>query len=175
MKLTNVLKVSARLKSKNAGSSIQNVQTVAHNTEKESIELQNVVNTLGRNSFQLRNAGNSIQNVSNPESQKNSPNAKKNPQTISHPLYFGSCISTFPTTVIKCQRTRSCQLIPCSSSWRCMFTRIVSAKRLVMATGPLSKIQFGWLMHIPPVNVCDRFQRSIRKSFHEPKRVSGHW
>ena len=41
---------------------------LTNNTEKESIELQNAVNTLGRNSFQPRNAGNSIQKVSNPES-----------------------------------------------------------------------------------------------------------
>ena len=73
----------------NAGSSIQNVQNVANNTEKESIELQNAVNTLGRNSFQLRNAGNSIQNVSNPESKKNSPNAKKKiPKQFPTLFYF---------------------------------------------------------------------------------------
>ena len=53
--------------------------------EKESIELQNAVNTLGRNSFQLRNAGNSIQNVSNPESKKKNPQTQKKKQTISHP------------------------------------------------------------------------------------------
>ena len=46
----------------------------------------------------------------------------------------------------------------------------IFAKRLVMATGPLSKVQFGWLMHTPPANVCDRFQSSIRKSLNEPKR-----
>ena len=50
----------------------------------------------------------------------------------------------------------------------------VAHKRLVMATGPLSKIQFGWLMHVPPKNIFDKFQSAIRKALNEPRRSCIH-
>ena len=46
----------------------------------------------------------------------------------------------------------------------------LSLERIVMATGPLPKVQLGWLMHIPPANVCDRFQSAIRNALNEPER-----
>ena len=42
--------------------------------------------------------------------------------------------------------------------------------RLVISVGPLSKVQFGWLMHVPPIAICDRLQIAIRKALDEPKR-----
>ena len=50
----------------------------------------------------------------------------------------------------------------------------VTHKRLVMATGPLSKIQFGWWMHVPPKNIFDKFQSAIRKALNEPHRSCIH-
>ena len=43
-------------------------------------------------------------------------------------------------------------------------------KRLVISVGPMSKVQFGWLMHVPPIAVCDSLQIAIRKALNEPKR-----
>jgi len=43
-------------------------------------------------------------------------------------------------------------------------------KRLVISVGPLSKVQFGWLMHVPPIAICDNLQIATRKALNEPKR-----
>ena len=43
-------------------------------------------------------------------------------------------------------------------------------KRLVISVGPMSKVQFGWLMHVPPIAVCDSLQIAIRKALNEPIR-----
>ena len=40
----------------------------------------------------------------------------------------------------------------------------------MISVGPLSKVQFGWLMHVPPIAICDKLQIATRKALNEPKR-----
>ena len=48
----------------------------------------------------------------------------------------------------------------------------VHAKRAVIAAGPLSKAEFGWCMHAPPLTECDKIDKAVRKSLKEPKQSS---
>ena len=47
-------------------------------------------------------------------------------------------------------------------------------KLAVIATGPLSKAEFGWCMYAPPLTACDTIDKAIRSALNEPKHSCVH-
>ena len=49
---------------------------------------------------------------------------------------------------------------------------LYSMKKRIIAAAPLAKVEFGWLMKVPPLVVCNKVQKAIKQALHEPQNSS---
>ena len=47
-----------------------------------------------------------------------------------------------------------------------------SMKKRIIAAAPIAKVEFGWLMKVPPLVVCAKVQKAIKLALHEPQNSS---